>query len=138
MCGWVSFFVVVGNSVVAGKSSQNENTFWFPISSFYEKILCVTLLWSDSLCVYFVRPNTLLLFIFLFCIFLLYRTDPQVEVQIRILLRINMWNRVKMQTPAITSWFPEQLDFPNTDSKKISTWVSLLTRNNLLANLCFL
>jgi hypothetical protein len=24
-----------------------------------------------------------------------------------------------------------QLDFPNTDSKKISTWVSLLKRNNL-------
>ncbi len=45
----------------------------------------VTLLWSASRCVYFVRPNTLLLCIFLFCIFLLYRTDPQVEVQIRIL-----------------------------------------------------
>ncbi len=35
---------------------------------------------------FFIRPNTLLLSIFLFCIFLLYRTDPQVEVQIRILL----------------------------------------------------
>jgi hypothetical protein len=29
-------------------------------------------------------------------------------------------------------------DFPNTDSKKISTWVSLLKRNDLLAKLCFL
>jgi hypothetical protein len=47
----------------------------------------VTLLWFASWCVYFVRPNTLLLSIFLFCIFLLYRTDPQVEVQIRILLK---------------------------------------------------
>jgi hypothetical protein len=28
-------------------------------------------------------------------------------------------------------------DFPNTDSKKISTWVSLLKRKNLLAKLCF-
>jgi hypothetical protein len=28
-------------------------------------------------------------------------------------------------------------DFPNTDSKKISTWVSLLSRNNLLVKLCF-
>ncbi len=28
-------------------------------------------------------------------------------------------------------------DFPNTDSKKISTWISLLKRNNLLAKLCF-
>ncbi len=36
---------------------------------------------------YFVRPITLLLCIFLFCIFLLYRTDPQVEVHIRILLK---------------------------------------------------
>ncbi len=53
---------------------STKNTYW------------VTLLWSDSQCVYFVRPNTLLLCIFLLCIFLLYRTDPQVEVQIRILL----------------------------------------------------
>ncbi len=28
-------------------------------------------------------------------------------------------------------------DFLNTDSKKISTWVSLLKRNDLLAKLCF-
>jgi hypothetical protein len=34
----------------------------------------------------FQKPNTPLLCIFLFCIFLLYRTDPQVEVQIIILL----------------------------------------------------
>ena len=65
-----------------------------------------TLLWSDSRCVYFVKPNTLLLCIFLFCIFLLYRTDPQVEVQIRILLR-EAAIVSKMQTPAITLWFPE-------------------------------
>ncbi len=36
---------------------------------------------------YFIRPNTLLLCIVLFCIFLLYRPDPQVEVQFRILLK---------------------------------------------------
>jgi hypothetical protein len=47
----------------------------------------VTLLWSASRYVYFVRPNALLLCIFLFCTFILYRTDPQVEVQIRILLK---------------------------------------------------
>ncbi len=47
----------------------------------------VTLLWSTSRCVYFIRPNTLLLCIFLFCISLLYHADPQVEVQIRILLK---------------------------------------------------
>jgi hypothetical protein len=37
--------------------------------------------------VYFLRTNTLLLCIFLFYIFLLYRTDQQVKVQIRILLK---------------------------------------------------
>jgi hypothetical protein len=48
----------------------------------------IGLLYYDLLAnVYFVGPNTLLLCIFLFCIFLLYRTDPQVEVQIRILLK---------------------------------------------------
>jgi hypothetical protein len=31
-----------------------------------------------------------------------------------------MWNCVKMRTMAITLWFPKELDFPNTDSKKIS------------------
>jgi hypothetical protein len=66
----------------------------------------VTLLWSNSRCVYFVRPNTLLLFSFLFCIFLLYRTDPQVEVLIRILLK-EAAIVSKMWTPAITLWFPE-------------------------------
>ncbi len=35
----------------------------------------------------FIRPNTLLLCIFLFFIFLLYPTDSHVEVQIRILLK---------------------------------------------------
>ncbi len=52
-----------------------------------KKTYWVTLLWSTSRCVYFVRPNTLLLCIFLFCIFLLYRIDPQVEAQFRILLK---------------------------------------------------
>ncbi len=52
-----------------------------------KKSYWVTLLWSTSRCVYFLSPNTLLLCIFLFCIFFLYRTDPQVEVQIRILLK---------------------------------------------------
>ncbi len=54
---------------------------------FYKKILLGYFLWSASRDVFFIRPNTLLLCIILFCIFLLYRTDPQVEVQIRILLK---------------------------------------------------
>ncbi len=72
-----------------------------------KKSYWLTLLWSDSQCVYFIRPNTLLLCIFLFCIFLLYCTDPQVEVQIRILLK-EAAIASKMQTPAITLWFPER------------------------------
>ncbi len=85
--------------VVTGNSSQNENHFWLPMSSFYKKILLgyyyTTLLWSARQCVYFVRPNTLLLCISLFCIFLLYLTDPQTHSHC-----------VKMWTPAITLWFP--------------------------------
>ena len=55
-------------------------------TGFYKK-KWVTLLWSASRCVYVIRPNTLLLCIFLFCIFLLYHADSQVAVQIRILLK---------------------------------------------------
>ncbi len=55
---------------------------------------------------YFVRSNTLLLCIFLFCIFILYCTDPQVEVQIWILLT-EAAIASKMQKPAVTLWFPE-------------------------------
>ncbi len=56
---------------------------------FYKKSYWVTLLWSASRCVYFIMPNTLLLCTFLFCIFLLYCADPQIEVQIRILIKDN-------------------------------------------------
>jgi hypothetical protein len=74
LCGCVSFLVMAGNS------SQNENTL-------LQKNL-IGLLFYDPLAnvCFFIRPNTLLLCIFLFCIFLLYRTDPQVELHIRILL----------------------------------------------------
>jgi hypothetical protein len=54
---------------------------------FSKKSYWVLLLSSASQCVYLIKPNTLLLCIFLFCIFLLYRADSQVEVQIRILLK---------------------------------------------------
>ncbi len=49
---------------------------------FYKKILLGYFLWSASRCVYFIRPNILLLCIFLFCIIHLYRADSQVEIQI--------------------------------------------------------
>ncbi len=38
-----------------------------------------------------IRPNTFLLCIFLFCMFLLYRTDSQVEVQMRIFCVCQNW-----------------------------------------------
>ncbi len=78
-----------------------------------KKSYWVTLLWSDCQCVYFVRPNTLLLCIFLFCIFLLYRTDPQVEVQIRILLKdkfVKLCQNANTSNHSLISWtirFPE-------------------------------
>jgi hypothetical protein len=54
---------------------------------FYEKILLgYFIMIRLPMCV-FIRPNTLLLCIFLFCIFLMYRSDLPVEVQIRILLK---------------------------------------------------
>ncbi len=112
LCGCVSFWVVVENS------SQNENTFWILIG-----LLCY-----DSLAdVYFIRPNTLLLCIFLFCIFLLYRTDPQVEAWIRLLLKdkyVKLCQKCKHQQSHFV--------FLNN-----ACWVSLILRNNLLAKIVF-
>ncbi len=75
---------------------------------FYKKKYWVALLWCASRCEYFIRPNTLLLCIFLFCIFLLYWQIHKLKFKSEYYLRINMWNCVKTQTPAITLWFPEQ------------------------------
>ncbi len=69
-----------------GPRNQNQKP-EFPTWVSTKKSNWVTLLWSASRCVYFIRPNTLLLCIFLFCIFLLYPADSQVEVQIRILVK---------------------------------------------------
>jgi hypothetical protein len=74
-----------------------------------KKSYWVTSLWSDSLCVYFVtRPNTIFLFcILLFCIFLLYHSDPQVEVQIRILLKdkyVKLCQNVNTSNHTLISW----------------------------------
>ncbi len=95
-----------------------------------KKTYWVTLLWSNSWCAYFVRPNTLLLCIFLFCIFLLYRTDPQVEVQIRILLKdkyVKSCQNANTSNHTLISWtdrFPEHRFKENL-------------RKDLLAKLCF-
>ncbi len=87
-----------------------------------KKSYWVTFLWSASRCLFFIRPNTLLLCISLFCIFLLYRTDLQVEVHIRILLW-KIWNRVHWQS---------HFDFLKNDYL-----FSLFLGNNSLANICF-
>ncbi len=95
---------------------------------FYKKkSYWVTLLWFASQCVYFIRPTTLLLCIFLFCIFLLYHTDSQVEVQMRILFKEKyrkLCQRCKYQQ--------SHFDFLNN-----AYWVSFFKRNNLPAKKCF-
>ena len=88
---------------------------------FYKKNYWVTLLWSDSRYVY-IRPNTLLLCIFLFWIFLLYSTDLHVEVQIRILLKDK--HRKSCQK---CEHRQSHFDFLNN-----TYWVSLFVRNSLL------
>ncbi len=91
------FFGCGGKLFSKWERVSTKNSYW------------VTLLWSDSWCVYFIRPKTLLLCIFLFCIFLLYCTDSQVEVQIRILLKDKYRKSCqKCKHLAITLWFPEQ------------------------------
>ncbi len=99
---WLWWAIVLWQEIVLKMRTPFD--FLWAVST--KKSCWVTLLWSDSWCVYFIRPNTLLLCIFLFCIFLLYRTYPQVEVQIRILLEEAALVS-KMQTPAITLWFTE-------------------------------
>ncbi len=59
----------------------------------------VTLLWSASQCVYFVRPTTLLLCVSLFCIFLLYLTDPQTHSHC-----IKMWRYVSHKIRTLYYW----------------------------------
>ncbi len=76
---------------------------------------------------YLRRPNTLLLWIFLFCIFLLYHADSQVEVQIRILLQ-DKYRKSCQKCKHRQSHF----DFLNN-----AYWVSFFKRNNLLAKIYF-
>ncbi len=98
-----------------------------------KKSYWVTLLWSDSRCVYFLRPNTLLLCICLFCIFLLYHTDPQVEVQIRIFLKnkyVKSCQNANTGNHTLISWtmligflyFRETTRSPRYVSHKIQTF----------------
>ncbi len=75
----------------------------------------------------FIRPNTLLLCIFLFCIFFLYRTDLHVEVQIRILLK-NEYKKSYQKCEHLQSHF---------DFLKNAYHVSLFLRNNSRAKISF-
>ena len=91
---------------------------------FYKKkILCYFIMIRQPMCV-FIRPNTLLLCNFLFCIFLLYRSDLPVEVQIRISLK-DKYRKSCQKCDHQQS----QFDFLN--------WVSLFQRNNSLAQIRF-
>ncbi len=75
----------------------------------------------------FIIPNTLLLCIFLFCIFLLYRTDSHVEVQIRILLK-NKYKKLCKKCEHLESHF---------DFLKNAYPVSLFLKNNSRAKISF-
>ncbi len=99
LCCYDSFFVLAGNSFLCFVRTQCTIQLcgcvsfwlWWEIvlkmrTRFYKNILLGYFLWFASRCMFFIKPNTLLRCISLFCMFLLYCTDPQVEVQIRILL----------------------------------------------------
>ncbi len=76
----------------------------------------------------FIRPNTFLLCIFLFCVFFLYRTDSHVEVQIRILLK-DKYKKSCQKCKHLQSYF---------DFLKNAYPVSLFLRNNSRAKNIFL
>jgi hypothetical protein len=94
---------------------------------FNKKILLGYFIRSASRCVYLIRPNTLLFCIFLFCIFLLYRADSQVEVQIRILLK-DKYRKLCQKCEHRQSHF---------DFMKNAYWVSFFKRKIPLANIYF-
>ena len=99
----VSFLVLAGNSFWCYIRTQCTilnscavlSVFWLwreivlkMRTRFYKKnLLRYFIMIRQPMCV-FLRPNTLLLCIFLFFIFLLYCTDLHIEVQIRILLHL--------------------------------------------------
>jgi hypothetical protein len=75
----------------------------------------------------YIKPNTFLLCIFLFCIFLLYRTDSHVEVQIRILLK-DKYKKSCQKCEHLQSHF---------DFLKNACPVSWFLRNNSRAKISF-
>ena len=95
-------------------------------TQFIKKILLGYFIKIQNQCEY-IRSNTLLHCNFLFCIFLLYRTDLQVEVQIRILLKDK---------------YVKSCQNGNTGNHTLISWTMLIgfflfKRNNLLAKICF-
>ncbi len=103
-----------------------------------KKSYWVTLLWSNSQCVYFVRPNILLLCIFLFCIFLLYRTYLQVEGQIRILLKdkyVKSWQNANTSNHTLISW---TFRFPQHRLKENIYLGFFIKENQLASQIVFL
>ncbi len=96
MCGCVSFLVVAGNS------SQNENMF---LQKNLIGLLCYDPL--GDVCI----SQDLTLFYSVSFFFVYFSCAMQIcklKFKPEYYLRINIRNRVKMQTPAIPLWFPEQ------------------------------
>ncbi len=96
-------------------------------TGFYKKNLLGCFIMIQQLMCVFIKPNTLLLCIFLFCIFLLYRTDSHVEVQIRILLK-DKYKKSCQKCKHLQSHF---------DFLKNAYPVSLFYRNNSQAKISF-
>ena len=69
---------------------------------FYKKNLVGYFLWSASQCVFFIRPNTLLLCFFLFVYFSCSAQIHKLKFKSEYYLRINIGN------PAISLWFPKK------------------------------
>ena len=98
-------------------------------TGFYKKILLGYLLWSASRCVYFIRPNTLYSVSFYFVSFS--HTAQIHKLKFKSLLRDKYVKSSKCK-----HW-QSHYDFLYTVSKKISYWVSLFYRNNLLTKVYF-
>ena len=80
---------------------------WEHVST--KKSYWVTLLWSASQCVYFIKDLTLFYSVSFYFVYFSCTTQiHKVKFKSEYYLRINIGNRVKMRTPAITLWFPEQ------------------------------
>ncbi len=132
LCGCVGFLFVAGNSVVAGNSSPNYNTFLISYEQFLQENL-IGLLYCDPIANVCISYDPTLFYSVSF-----YSESFSCTAQIHKLKFKSEYYLRKQQSHQKCEHRQSHFNFPNTDSKKISTWVSLLKRNNLLAKLCVL